>query len=139
MKVILIISIMLFSLLITSCQKEKQEENAETVAVMNGHKIVAEEVIQANSYTYIKASEGDKSYWMAVTRREIKEGATLYYARGMEMKNFTSKDLDRTFESIIFVDQISDKPLGMPGMAGTADPHSQAKSAAKQEISVAPA
>ena len=133
MKVILIISITLFSLLITSCQKEKQEENA---AAMSGHKIIAEEVIQANSYTYIKAGEGDQSYWMAVTRREINEGATLYYSQGMEMKNFTSKDLNRTFESIIFVDQISDKPLGM---AGAADPHAQAKSAAKQDISVAPA
>ena len=139
MKVILIFSITLFSLLITSCQKEKQEENAETATVMNGHKIVVEEVIQANSYTYIKASEGDQSYWMAITRREIKEGTTLYYSKGMEMKNFTSKDLDRTFESIVFVDQISDKPLGMAGMAGAAAPHTQAKSAAKQDISVTPA
>ncbi len=140
MKKIFIFSILIVGLIFTSCKKEEEaQQQPETSSAIAGHKIIAEEVIQTNSYTYINAREGDKTYWMAVGKISVKEGTTLYYTRGMEMKNFESKDLDRTFESILFVDQVSDKPMGMPGMAAGADPHAKAKSAAKEQISVKPA
>ena len=138
MKVISIISILIITLLITSCKKEEEQVQTKAPMAEAGHKIVAEEVIQAGSYTYIKAKEGEQSFWVAVTKRDVKEGTTLYYQRGMEMKNFESKDLNRTFESIVFVDQMSDKPFEVAGMAEVADAHKRSNSSEKLSVSVPP-
>lgn len=139
MKVLSIISILVITLLFSSCKKEEEQVQTKAPMAQAGHKIIAEEVIQAGSYTYIKAKEDNQSYWLAVTKRDVEEGTTLYYLRGMEMKNFESKDLDRTFESIIFVEQLSNKPFEMPGMTDVADAHKTTKSSEKLSISVPPA
>jgi hypothetical protein len=139
MKLISIISILIITLLISACKKEEEQVQTETPMAEAGHKIVVEEVTQAGSYTYIKAKEGEQSYWLAVTKRDVEEGSTLYFQRGMEMKNFESKDLNRTFESILFVDQISDKPFEAAGVAEVTDAHKRAKSSEKLSISVPPA
>ena len=55
------------------------------------------------------------------------------------MSNFESKDLARTFESILFVDQISDKPIAAAEMQDVMDAHAQNRSMVKEEISVTPA
>ncbi len=74
------------------------------------HKVEAEEVIQTDRYTYIRVSEGDSAYWTAIGRSEILEGGTYYWSTGFEMQEFTSNDLKRTFRSIMFVEDFSDKP-----------------------------
>jgi len=76
---------------------------AQTAPV--SHEITVREVIQANSYTYLRVTEGDQEYWIATTKQPIEEGVTLYYDQGLEMKQFASKELDRTFDSIWFVSQ----------------------------------
>ncbi len=139
MRFTVILLLISFSLLVNACQKEEQKQNLETVAATTGHKIIAEEVIQAGSYTYIKAKEGDQSYWLAVTKRDISEGATLYYAQGMEMQNFESKDLNRTFDTILFVDKISDRPMAMADANEITEAHAQTKNVEKEKISVAKA
>ncbi len=84
----------------------KPSEMKET----NKRKIVVQEVLQANSYTYVKALEGSESIWIAIPKREVEVGEVYYYEQGMEMKDFKSKDLDRTFESIYFINGISAQP-----------------------------
>ena len=65
-------------------------------------------------------------YWGAIPRREdIVEGKTYYYDNWMEMNNFPSKELDRTFESVYFIQTISDEPFAAaqqmtPGKKGSA-------------------
>ncbi len=71
------------------------------------HAVEVLEHTNAQNYTYMKVSENDKEYWIAVPQREVKEGDILYYSRSMEMKNFNSKTLNRVFESILFVEDIS--------------------------------
>ena len=86
------------------------------------HGIVATEVLQTNDYTYVNATEGDKKFWMAIVSTDLKPGDSLYYSRAMEMKNFKSRELDRTFESIFFVDDPSrtlSKPQAQPTQART--------------------
>jgi hypothetical protein len=77
----------------------------------NVHKVEVEEVIQTNNYTYLRVSEDGTENWLAITRREVKEGGEYYYEPGMEMSNFVSKELKRTFPSIWFVDNFSDQPI----------------------------
>ena len=70
------------------------------------HEIVVEEVLQTEIYTYILAKENGKSQWMAMPKTQAEVGKTYYYQAAMEMKQFNSKALDRTFDSILFVDGV---------------------------------
>lgn len=78
--------------------------------------VVVKEVIQTTSYTYLKFKEADAVYWGAIPRNdEMVEGNTYYFDNFMEMKNFPSKELDRTFDNIYFIQTISDKPFPAAG------------------------
>ncbi len=119
MKNILFVAMLAF---ISSCEPKQGKriegkliEKPRTMANVS-RKIVVEEVIQANKYTYLKAREGDKSIWMAIPKRELEVGKTYYYGQAMEMKNFQSKDLNRTFKSVYFLSGLSDSPSGNSSM-----------------------
>jgi hypothetical protein len=81
---------------------------------LNDHKVTVKEAIQATSYSYLKVEEGSETYWIAITKTDFGAGDVLYYDEGLEMANFESKDLKRTFEKILFVQNISDQPT-LPG------------------------
>lgn len=98
---------------------------------------VVEEVLQATSYTYLKVKADNRDIWIAVTKREIKVGETVSFAAELEMKNFESKDLQRTFESIYFVSQLADGGAAAPTTLDA--PHQMKPTLEKQEISVEPA
>ena len=112
---------LIFSLaLLVSCNnaKVKKTENkpatqsaAMTAPAAEMHTVVAKEVIQTSGYTYLLLTEGGKEYWAAVSRFEAEKGKTYYYKSGMEMQNFKSKELNRTFESIQFIMEFSDQPI----------------------------
>jgi type II secretory pathway pseudopilin PulG len=93
-------------------QQEKQARQQQNVQTQQGdaaaelHTAAVQEVIQATSYTYLKVKEADNEFWIAVTKRQIKPGATISFADALEMTNFQSKDLRRTFDKIYFVSRI---------------------------------
>jgi len=89
----------------------KQKNAADENLAPNVRKVKAEEVIQTSNYTYIRISEKGNESWIAVTKQEVKEGNSYYYEPGVEMNNFVSKELKRTFPSIVFVDKFSDQPI----------------------------
>lgn len=99
-------ALLLFVLILGACSGGKDSKKAE-----NGlHQVTVKEVIQTSKYTYLKVAENGSEQWMAVPLTDARENETLYYASGFEMKNFESKELKRTFESILFVDRISKDP-----------------------------
>lgn len=116
-------------------QGQTAEETQSTTTSSSMLKIVVEEVLQANAYTYIKGQEGSNSIWMAIPKRDVVVGNTYYYAQGMEMKDFKSKDLDRTFESIYFLSGISDSPNPVSPTSGMSpnDENHKKKDATKKE------
>ena len=67
------------------------------------------EVIQTSNYTYLQVEENDNKFWIAVERREAKSGDVIYYSKAAEMKNFASRELGRTFPSVFFVEDPSDR------------------------------
>lgn len=75
------------------------------------HKVKAEEVLQTNSYTYVRVSEGGDDYWCAINKSNIDVGKTYYWLKGGEMIQFQSKELDRVFDRIFFVEALSEKPI----------------------------
>lgn len=77
------------------------------------HCVSVIEVIQTSNYTYLQVEEDDNKFWIAVVSQEAKPGDVIYYSKSMEMKNFTSRELQRTFPSVYFVEDPSDKPVTM--------------------------
>lgn len=75
------------------------------------HKVTVAEVVQANAYTYLSVDEEGDVYWIAVPKIEAFMGETYYFSEAMEMKDFKSKDLDRVFESVLFVQNLSKEPI----------------------------
>lgn len=63
------------------------------------------EAITAGGYVYIKLEE--QGTWLATNAFEVSVGDSIQYSDGAEMKDFHSKALDRTFESIIFASSAS--------------------------------
>jgi len=95
-------------LIAASC---KTKSAADENLAPNVKKVTAEEVIQTSGYTYVRVSEDGNENWIAITRQEVEKGKSYYFEPGMEMKNFESKELKRTFPSILFVDKFSDQPI----------------------------
>ena len=78
----------------------------------NLRQVEVQEVIQTSSYTYLKMKEEGDVYWGAIPRNDaMLEGETYYFDNYMEMENFPSKELDKTFDKIYFIQVISDQPF----------------------------
>ena len=104
------------------------------------HTGVVEEVLQANAYTYLRVRESDANSWIAVTKREMQPGQTVSFLGGLEMKNFESKDLQRTFDSLYFVDRLLDEQsAAAAAQPATGMAHQGTPSVDKKEVSIEPA
>lgn len=69
-------------------------------------KVIVQEVIQVESYTYLYVLENGEKKWLAAPRMEAKIGEIYYYKGGMLMKNFKSTELDKTFDEVYFLSRI---------------------------------
>lgn len=105
-----LILVILSVFVLISCKDKatysKMDKNPK-VEKSSVHKIVINESMDAAGYTYMNVSEGSETYWMAIPSTTVKKGETYYYASGMQMANFESKELKRTFDVIIFSEGIS--------------------------------
>jgi len=109
-RIVLLLVFVLSVSILFSCG-EKQQPEAQQMGQMsneqmNGavHNVIVEEKIDASNYSYLKVKEKENSYWIAVNKMDINPGEFVIFSKSMEMKNFKSEALDRTFESILFVD-----------------------------------
>jgi hypothetical protein len=91
--------------------KAKKAAAASDTSTLSG-KVV--ETMNSGGYTYVSLEKGGKKTWVAVPMTDVKVGQEMTFQPGAEMRNFTSKSLNRTFESIIF----SGGPMPNPGTAG---------------------
>ncbi len=97
--------------LFVSCSGEdaKQSESKKWE-----HTVKVKEVIQTSAYTYLLVTEGGADRWIAVSRMDAKENDVLYYNNGLEMVDFKSKELNRTFPNLLLVQVISDGENDLP-------------------------
>lgn len=84
------------------------EQVKRTVKVKNAPETNAtiQEIIQTSSYTYSLVKEGSEEYWIAFIKMNVQEGQVLYFNKSLEMKDFHSKELNRNFESVFFVQDV---------------------------------
>ncbi|PKQ64744.1 hypothetical protein BZG01_13775 [Labilibaculum manganireducens] len=100
-----------------ACQSKKTE-NQEATLPLGVSKVLVKETFNAGGYTYIN---GNNDLWLAVGQRPIEVGKAYYYKGALEMKNFHSKELNRDFPVIYFLNTISDTPIenNMPMQASS--------------------
>jgi len=75
------------------------------------HQVKVKEVIQSSNYTYVRVRENKGEYWCAINKADIEEGKTYFWLKGWEVNQFHSKELNRNFASIFFVESLSDRPM----------------------------
>ena len=72
--------------------------------LINSAKVL--EVIDSPTYIYLKVNSEKGPVWLAAYRTKVTKGATVKFSDGMAMQKFYSKTLNRTFDTIIFVDSL---------------------------------
>jgi hypothetical protein len=101
-----LILISFFALSVVACKNFFSNKN-DAIPV-DLHEVVAKEMINTSSYTYVRIAEFDKEQWVAIPKTEIKLGNTYFYQGGMVMDNFRSTELNRTFDSVLFLEGLSE-------------------------------
>jgi len=88
------------------CKSAKQEAPApqsqaqpQAGSALSG-KVV--ETMNSGGYTYVCLEKGGQKTWVAMPQTTVKVGQEVSCKLGMVMPNFTSKTLNRTFDSIVF-------------------------------------
>lgn len=93
----------LFFISVSGCNSTKKETaapGASQAGVALSGKVA--ETMNSGGYTYVSLENNGKKTWVAIPETKVKVGQEVACQPGMEMKNFTSKTMKRTFDSIIF-------------------------------------
>jgi hypothetical protein len=59
--------------------------------------------MDAAGYTYMELDNGGHKFWIAAPTTTVNNGDHVRFVENMVMTNFTSKTLNRTFSTLIFV------------------------------------
>ncbi|MBT3385930.1 MAG: hypothetical protein HN778_20915 [Prolixibacteraceae bacterium] len=116
--------ILILVLVFSSCVRNKNGQVIQNAVPTNAKVFEVKEVIQTSTYTYLKVTENLGERWVAVTKQEANNGDIYYYEEALQMNNFNSKELDRTFEVIYFINRISKTPITKNPMGGAMPAHS---------------
>ncbi len=132
-------------LVMSNCEGQEQTQGQNQVELNTNssalHAVTALEVIQTTSYTYLRVKENNIENWLAVPKMEAEVGATYYYTGGVEMKDFTSKELGRNFESVFFLGNITTSPNAFKKKEQLAKSHTSTvqSTVVKSKVKVEPA
>ena len=109
--------------LTSSCVKNKNGIPAANQTATVEKVFEVNEVVQTTSYTYLKVDENSEDRWVAVSRMDAKKGDKYYYDEALLMNNFHSKELDRDFETIYFINKVSTIPFSVQDKMASIQPH----------------
>lgn len=129
---------LIFISLFTAC--ETDQAKVSYAVHPDNRSVMVENIIQANAYTYLEVKEGKESFWIAVPTMTAAKSDKLYFSQSMEMVDFYSRDLDKTFERVLFVDNISKSPIPapMPAMGSQQQPHTGNPTTERKEVKLQP-
>lgn len=97
---------------IPALQEASASPASEAAAPSEQHKVVVEEALNTERYTYLNVSEGEEKFWLAIPKMEVEIGETYYYKGGLLKKNFFSQEFNRVFETVYLVSNIWKQPTG---------------------------
>ncbi len=130
----------LFSILLMVGCKDKgnysKVNSPATASKTDTHKILVKEVLDGGNYAYLNVDENGKNYWMAISNIPVTVGNTYYYDDGMVMKDFESKQLNKTFDEIIFTSTIRTTELSEEPTVKDENPHTAAPVAVQNDVKI---
>jgi len=100
---------------------------------------VIQEVLQTSNYTYLRVKADTAGQWLAVPSIKLNVGDTCYYNGGLVMPDFTSKELKRTFHTVVFLEHVSKTPEDAKNPSTGLSGHRTKLTTGKMEIKVEPA
>jgi hypothetical protein len=95
---------LLVALVLLSCNDSKKynvSEGPET------HQVIAKEVFHVKGYSYVRALEDGEEIWIAAPTTTVVIDGMYYFGKTMEINNFESKELNKKFETIYFIEKLS--------------------------------
>ncbi|MFC2163968.1 DNA-binding protein [Acidobacteriota bacterium] len=94
-------------------QEKSKPGQASSYLEKGAHKGKVLQTMNSGGYTYIEFDEEGKRYWAAAPEFQVAVGEAIEFESALPMTNFTSKTLNRTFESIYFINvvRVGDSPL----------------------------
>jgi hypothetical protein len=110
MRIIFSFFIVFTIVVFSSCESNENKLEKLQTENPNAHVVEVLEHMDASNYTYMKVKEKENEYWIAVSQMEVNEGDILFFTKSMEMQNFRSESLDKTFDKILFVEDVSKTP-----------------------------
>ena len=110
MRVLFSVLSLLLIIGLTSCNQDNKSTDSRPTKSNFDYSGIVKEVIQTTNYTYCFVNTNNTDYWIAISKLNINEGEVIYYNKGLEMLNFHSKELDRTFSVVYFVQKASKNP-----------------------------
>ncbi|MBI4843195.1 MAG: DNA-binding protein [Nitrospirae bacterium] len=114
----------------TEPQQQQQTKPATGPITKETHPSISGKVVEtmnSGGYTYVRLQKDGKDTWVAINEAKIEIGAEMAFYPGDVMNNFTSKTLNRTFDSVIF-------SPGVVGQEANTTPPFMSKGAIKTEI-----
>ena len=90
-----------------SAETPKEPEKTKKADPADGRKAIpisgkVTEILTSGGYTYVNLARDGVSTWVAFPTTPVKVGEELVLVPGYEMRNFTSKTLNRTFDRVVF-------------------------------------
>lgn len=95
--------LLLLVLAVLAAQQVQAADNAAPAKPKEVHlsgKVL--ETMDGGGYTYVLLQNGQEKVWIAIPLTKVKVGQQLSLLPGFEMKNFTSKGLNRKFDKVVF-------------------------------------
>jgi hypothetical protein len=99
------------------------------------HTVVVTEILPTSRYVYLKVTEGEEQFWIAVRKQNVKKGETYFYRGGLLKVNFESAEHNRVFEKVYLVaNLLSEDPSNDAGALGNTDSKEEQNVSVKEDI-----
>ena len=107
MKISLLSCIMIGFLLLTATHvmaiHHEPKKEQTTDGKMSDNEGIVVTTMDAGGYTYMELENSGHKFWIAAPTTQVSIGDHVRFFESMVMTNFTSKTLNRTFGTIVFV------------------------------------
>ncbi len=111
-----------FLFIVFSACQSGQNSQAQAQSTDGVHTVIVKEVLQTSTYTYLLVTENSAENWLALPKMQASPGETYYYKNGFKMTDFESKELERKFKTVYFLESVSTTP-DIAVKATSSNPH----------------
>lgn len=87
-------------------QIEQGVADNEKNIVMDIHQVTVKETILTSKYLYLRVAEGDREYWAATGKSEVRAGESYFYNEALIQTDFESKEMQRVFDTIYLITEL---------------------------------